>query len=564
VPADHLRDRALFAALPPDERDRLLAASSTTTFEKGDVLWEAGDAGDAMLIVASGELEVVGPEGEVLGRIGVGEHVGELALLLDEPRSATVRCSVAGAAVCIAKDAFDEIVGDDRVIAVMSAVVARRAARSTRRQRLERRLLLVGVVADRDVSGASLVAAALAERATTLLDRTAVVVAASGDVGATATAARTDHAALDLCVLDVAAGADPAAVRAACDVVVRVVHDLPGEDADDVITVVNQHGRTGAPIVAGPSTYVLTDAPAAAASSRSMDRLVRHLFGVRVGIALGGGAAFGIAHVGVIQALEHAGIEIDVLAGTSMGSIVALGAAGGLSGDAMAEIAGRLGNVRTALSVLDPAVDGSGLLAGRRLVRLFSPLLSVETFDQLERPCRVVATDIDTGDRVDIGSGRLDDAFRASCSIPLVFSPVVLDGRTLVDGAMVDPVPAEVARAMGADIVIGVNVVPRLEAGSTTTISRVFKAVNRFNPLSFRGGGRGLPDVVDVLMSSLQVVQHELGRFRSLAGDVQVDVDLAGFTWIDFHRATDLVARGRAAGDVAVPAVQRAIAERLA
>jgi NTE family protein len=230
----------------------------------------------------------------------------------------------------------------------------------------------------------------------------------------------------------------------------------------------------------------------------------------------------------------------------------------------MLEIARRLGNVRTTLSVIDPVVNGSGLLAGRRLMRIFGPLISQDTFAELVKPCRVVATDIETGERVELGSGSIDLAVRASCSIPLIFMPVGLDGRTLVDGGMIDPVPADVARDMGADIVIGVNVVPRLEPDSPTALSRVLHRVNRLNPLSRLGGGRGLPHAVDVLMKTLQVVQYELGSYRALAADVPVDVDLAGFNWLDFHRALDIIERGRKAGEAAVPLVQTAIAERLA
>jgi NTE family protein len=299
-------------------------------------------------------------------------------------------------------------------------------------------------------------------------------------------------------------------------------------------------------------------------ASRVLARLARKIMGATVGIALGGGGAFGIAHVGVLSALSEAGLPIDLVAGTSMGSIIALGYAAGISPAAMVDIAGRIGNVRTALSAIDPSLTGTGLLNGRRLVSIFGPLLPHASFDELSYPCRVVAMDVETGERVDIGSGRLDNAFRASCSIPVVFKPVRVGQRTLVDGGMIDPVPADVARDMGADVVIAVNVVPHLKRGVSTAISRTFKRVNRLNPLSYVAGARNMPDIVDVLMNSLQMTEYELGNFKSLDADVLINVDMAEFTWVDFHRALDIVKRGHEAGMRAAPRVDASLRARLA
>jgi NTE family protein len=304
-------------------------------------------------------------------------------------------------------------------------------------------------------------------------------------------------------------------------------------------------------------------ADATVQATRVLQRLVRKLAGVTVGVAFGGGGAFGIAHVGVLQALAEASIPVDLVAGTSMGSIVAIGAAGGAQPLEMIEITKRMGNLRTSLSALDPSFSGTGLLSGRRMVSIFSPLMPIETFDDLALPCRVVAMDVETGARVDIAEGRIDTAFRASCSIPLIFNPVRLEGRTLVDGGMVDPVPADVVKDMGADIVIAINVVPELKPGTTTGISRAFKRINRLNPLSYVNGSRNMPDIVDVFMNSLQAIQFELGNFKSLVADVLINVDLAEFTWIDFHRGLDIIERGRVAGQAVVPDIRAAFDSRL-
>lgn len=299
-------------------------------------------------------------------------------------------------------------------------------------------------------------------------------------------------------------------------------------------------------------------------AARTLRRLVRTLLGTTVGVALGGGAAFGLAHVGVLEVLDEAQVPIDMIVGTSMGSIVATGYAAGIPTATMHEIAQRVGRSPRALAgMLDLNPTAPGMLSGRRLQRTFNPLLgTAETFKDLVLPCQTVAADIETGQRVCIGTGRLEDAFRASSSIPLLIAPWVHDGKVLVDGAIVDPVPAEVARDMGADLVFSVNVVPHLRKGVTTVISRVTRGASMLNPLSLRH--RGLPNFADTLMNTIQTLQHELGHFKAASADVRINPDLADITWIEFYKAAEIIGRGQAAAEAALPDIHRAIAERLA
>ena len=297
----------------------------------------------------------------------------------------------------------------------------------------------------------------------------------------------------------------------------------------------------------------------------ALHRLARKILGVSVGIALGGGAAFGVAHVGVFKVLEDNQIPIDLVAGCSMGSIVGVGYAAGIRAQEMIDIAHRIGNVWTTMSALDVNLTRPGLLAGNRLIKIFGPLAgSVQTFDDLCLPCRTVATDIETGERVLIGTGRLDAAFRASCSVPMIWSPVRHDGRILVDGGVVDPVPAEVVNAMGADICIAVNAVPQLKKGVDTVLSRLSKVVKRFDPLSYFGGSQDFPNMFDIIMNTIQTLQYELGNFKAIAADVRINLNLNNYTWIEFYRAAELIERGAEAAERALPDIKRVLAERLA
>jgi NTE family protein len=175
-----------------------------------------------------------------------------------------------------------------------------------------------------------------------------------------------------------------------------------------------------------------------------------------------------------------------------------------------------------------------------------------------------VATNIESGERVPIGTGLLTTAFRASAAVPMVFAPVKIGEAVLVDGGVSDPVPAEVVNAMGADLCIAVNVVPPPKLGVENAISRVVRMVNRVNPISYLNGEAGMPPMFDIIMNSMQVLQHELGNFKAISADVLIKPDLSDFTWIEYYRSNELIRRGQEAAERAIPAIQRALDQKLA
>jgi len=296
-----------------------------------------------------------------------------------------------------------------------------------------------------------------------------------------------------------------------------------------------------------------------------LHRMARKVLGTTVGIALGGGAAFGLAHIGVLKVLEDNGIPIDLVAGCSFGSMVGVGYAAGVSPDELALMAGRLGEKKRLLRMLDFTMTRPGILAGNQIIAIFSPLVSgTETFDRLAIPCQAIGTDIESGERVSIGSGRLDEAFRASSAVPMIWSPVSHQGHVLVDGGVVDPVPAEVVISMGADICIAVNVVPPLKKGIEPLLSRLYRKANRLNPLAYFGGAKDLPNMFDVIMNSMQTLQHELGNFKAISADVRINPDLTDFTWIEFYRSAELIQAGADAAERALPAIRRILGDKLA
>jgi NTE family protein len=302
------------------------------------------------------------------------------------------------------------------------------------------------------------------------------------------------------------------------------------------------------------------------AAGLPIHRLAHKLLGTSIGLALGGGAAFGLAHIGVLKVLDDAGVAIDLVAGCSQGSIISVGYASGLTPAEMIDIACDLGAKRNFFTAADPTFfTKPGILAGQHIVTMMRPYLKgKETFDQLLLPCRTVATDIETGERVSIGTGRLETAYRASSAVPMVMTPIKVGERVLVDGGVADPVPAEVTLDMGADLTVAVNVVPRLKRGVETVISSWYRKINVFNPLNYLVSAEEMPSMFDIVMNSMQTLQFELGNFKAISADVLINPDLSDFTWIEYYRADELIDRGADAATRALPAIEKAVSAKIA
>jgi NTE family protein len=179
----------------------------------------------------------------------------------------------------------------------------------------------------------------------------------------------------------------------------------------------------------------------------------------KVGYALGGGAARGLSHIGVLKVFEEHGVFPNIITGTSMGALIGALYAGGIKVGDIEQLAVRLGLGRLAL-LADMTLPFSGLIGGRRVISLLKTILGDLTFSQLKYDFACVATDINTGEQVVLREGSLVEAVRASISLPGIFTPIRVKGRYLVDGGLVNEVPVSVCREMGAGYVIGVNVIP--------------------------------------------------------------------------------------------------------
>ncbi len=301
----------------------------------------------------------------------------------------------------------------------------------------------------------------------------------------------------------------------------------------------------------------------------------------KIGLALGGGAARGWAHLGVLDVLTEAGYAPDVITGTSIGAVVGGCFAAGKF-DALVEFAASL-TKRRVVGLMDFHLGGAGLIAGGRLKRLLERDLAARRIEELPVRFAAIATELGTGHEIWLTHGLLVEALRASYALPGVFDPVKLGGRWLMDGALVNPVPVTAARALGADIVICVNLNSDLSGRGTTIqnhgadpepelpgaeerpVSRWFDGISgaarRVRGLVGRGSS-DQPGLAGVMVDAFNITQDRISRSR-LAGDppdVMIGPKLARIGLFDFHRADEAVALGRQATERMLDEIEAVVA----
>lgn len=320
---------------------------------------------------------------------------------------------------------------------------------------------------------------------------------------------------------------------------------------------------------------VFSRAPEAPDQSPPVDRQEPRQARPKIGLALGGGAARGWAHIGILRALDKAGIRPSVIAGTSMGAL-----AGGAWAcerlDQLEEFA-RSMTRRRMFGYLDWRIGGNGLISGGRLAKILEVNFGETRIEDLPVKYAAIATELPTGHEIWLTRGNLIQSMRASYALPGIFTPIKLGGRWLVDGALVNPIPVSAARALGARVVIAVNLhsdvfgkgtviqdngngdedlpaLPAPEAKPRWLFGNVFGLPRKRAPAP-SDGPRGISSV---MMDAFNITQDRISRSR-LAGDppdVMVSPKLNGVGLFEFYRAEESIQAGydateRALGDIA-------------
>lgn len=252
----------------------------------------------------------------------------------------------------------------------------------------------------------------------------------------------------------------------------------------------------------------------------------------KIGVALGGGFARGIAHLGVLRVLQEENIPVDYLTGTSAGAMLAIAYA---SGHSIPEIV-RQARATRFKDFGSWKLSWMGLASNQKLEHYPRKYLGVTTFEDLKIPLAIAATDLATGKAVYFSHGQLGPALRASCAYPGMFVPVEIEGRMLVDGFLAAPVPVEAARSIGADLVIAI----------------FLEAANNRKPSS----------IVDVIGLSFAILQRHADLEWRATADVIIEPVVKDFLWDDFEKTNELIAAGEAAALAAIPKIRALMAAK--
>ncbi|MBC7360937.1 MAG: patatin-like phospholipase family protein [Candidatus Aminicenantes bacterium] len=305
----------------------------------------------------------------------------------------------------------------------------------------------------------------------------------------------------------------------------------------------------------------------------------------KIGLALGAGGARGLAHIGVLKAFEKYQIPVDIVTGTSMGALIGGAFASGIDARAMEEIALKADRKLVA-KLFFPTISSSGLVDGEKIRNFLEKNIGNKNIESFERKYACVATDILTGEEIVIDRGSVVEAIRASISIPTIFTPVVLENRILVDGGIVNPVPVDLARRMGADIVIAVNVVPlnsSLSGGKkkksylvydrikisfpNNLVDKVesFFAFSKNNQLFKKEGEEKLfiPNFFNMTVYTLNIFERQVIKLRLEKDrpDFLLEPDTTKVTMMEFYKGKEAIQAGEAAALRLAPKIKNLLGE---
>jgi NTE family protein len=312
---------------------------------------------------------------------------------------------------------------------------------------------------------------------------------------------------------------------------------------------------------------------------------------LKIGLALGSGGARGMAHLGVLRAFQEAGLKVDVVAGTSIGALVGMGLAADRL-EAMREVVLHMDWRRALHYFVEARLPHSGLIDGARVLEFIRLHARDRRLEDLDIPCGVVATDLASGEEVVLDRGETAEAIRASIAVPGLFTPVNLAGRLLVDGGLVNPVPVNVARRLGADVVIAVDVAhfepltlpqmagrkpakrPASESGRRLR-DRMEQTGKRWRAMAARSflapmlkaieAWEQEPGLFDVMGISMRIVESQIAemRFRTEPPDCLIRPALGNIFFMEFHRAPEIEEVGYQAAKKAMPEILKACGARL-
>lgn len=503
---------------------------------KGSILFHKGEPGDSMYLVESGQLAVVeAVDGEQIASLGPGNFVGDISLILAQPRTATVQVTIDAQLWRLHKKDFDEVIALRPDIALeMMRELSRRLVTTTRRKRTVavRRLTALsgehkGVELSRIMQQHLKSPVALLR-----LSQTPPTFASEfSDVIVLNNQALTENALAE-------------SISHQLEVfkhVIVVLPDKPDALAYKAVELADTIVSIGAPPAWLASEDISQELWVTADSEAALLRTARRLTNRLVGLALSSGGTRGLAHIGVLKVLAEENIQVDMIAGSSAGALFGGLFAAGWSVEKIERYVRNLKNLTRFINWDFNLPPVTGLVKGRRARdRFLARPLENRRIEDLNIPLYVVAADILTGAEVVFDSGSLADALRASAGIPILGSPWHYQGRYLVDGGVVNPLPASVLRERGANLIIASNVVQPLRE-------------------SYSGPTNQMPHLGQIVFNIISSMEAEMIKKQFPLIDVLIHHCVSAKHSLDFDDAGAVIRQGEIAAQQMMPAIREAL-----
>jgi len=525
-----LRAIPFFRNLPAAALDAVASQLQPERHVRGEVVFREGEPGETMYLVVAGQVEVLaGADQSPLAALGPGSFVGELALLLGEPRSATLRVVADTMLWSLHRRDLEILLTEHPVIGVeLSRELGRRLV-ATNRQLVAPPTTRFTVVFG---PGTAALAAAVQARAGSAKVGVLELPGASPVGPVPDGVGRVELKNLDAEELAGMAGRDVDGITyllLAAPQAETAVGRLAIELAEHIAGFSPVPGWVGQP---GPAHVILRGD----GSQESYERVARWVTGQALGLALSSGGSKALAHVGVVKVLREAGIVIDAVAGTSGGALVAGALALGLSDEDMLARVHELASMLQFRRIDFNFLPRSALFKGVRIRNSLHAWSEGATFAETQIPCWMVATDVSLGSEVIINRGSLADAVRASMSIPGAMNPWPIGEHRCIDGAVVNPMPASVLRDAGIRLVIGSNVAGQ-ELPSETD-----------------------PHLMQIMSRILNSMEREMIKAQLPLVDVVIRPAVGPAPSFDFSRIDEFVLEGERAAREALPEIKAAMA----
>jgi predicted acylesterase/phospholipase RssA/CRP-like cAMP-binding protein len=315
--------------------------------------------------------------------------------------------------------------------------------------------------------------------------------------------------------------------------------------------------------------FAFVEVDAKSEYAQTIRRLSRQISKVMIGLVLGGGAALGMAHIGIIRVLEREGIPIDMVVGSSMGALIASIWSVGYTAEELEKCGREFENKSGLLKIIDPILPIAGLVGGEGIRQWLKGKLGNKTFHDSKIPLRIVIYDLFHRKEIVLSDGLLVDAVRKSVGIPGVISPVMEGKQMIIDGGVLNPLPTNVLTDMGVKKIIAVNVLQSPEEVDWSQKKEDEKLIKYFDlpfsqhPFKFIGFRLGrlmskafTPNIADIIVRTLQASEFVIAEQSGKQADVLIHPDLKGIHWFELYEVNELIKRGEEAAEKALPAIK--------